>query len=156
MLLLTEQRSTRSGCSRSLRHICGLMAQERTRLMLPVRIGPCAVPPLLNALLWIDAQALPFDQAIDAIAAALTVQGAPPINRILRHRRRAMTLPPLGPAPAPANSAPAHHLTPMPLYNLGFRGYSVSGVECILPPLCPVPAGVFTMGSDKSPRQRGA
>jgi formylglycine-generating enzyme required for sulfatase activity len=22
-------------------------------------------------------------------------------------------------------------------------------VECILPPVCPVPAGVFTMGSDK-------
>ncbi len=59
------------------------------------------------------------------------------------------TLPPLGPAPAPANSAPAHHLTPMPLYTLGFRGYSI-GVECILPPLCPVPGGVFTMGSDKS------
>ena len=60
------------------------------------------------------------------------------------------TLPPLGPAPAPANSAPAHHLTPMPLYNLGFRGYTIGGVECILPPLCPVPGGVFTMGSDKS------
>ena len=38
----------------------------------------------------------------------------------------------------------------MSLYNLGFRGYSVNGVECILPPLCPVPAGIFTMGSDKS------
>jgi Sulfatase-modifying factor enzyme 1/TIR domain len=60
------------------------------------------------------------------------------------------TLPSLGPAPAPANSTPAHHLTPMPLYNLGFRGYSIGGVECILPPLCPIPAGVFTMGSDTS------
>ena len=60
------------------------------------------------------------------------------------------TLPPLGPAPAPANSAPALHLTPKPSYDLGFRGYTIGGVECILPPLCPVPAGVFTMGSDKA------
>jgi formylglycine-generating enzyme required for sulfatase activity len=59
-------------------------------------------------------------------------------------------LPPLGPAPAPANSVSAYHLTPMRLYNLGYRGYSVNGVECILPPICPVPAGVFTMGSDKN------
>jgi formylglycine-generating enzyme required for sulfatase activity len=58
-------------------------------------------------------------------------------------------LPPLGPAPAPANSTPAHHLTPMPLYNLGFRGYSIGGVELIVPPVCPIPAGVFIMGSDK-------
>jgi formylglycine-generating enzyme required for sulfatase activity len=42
----------------------------------------------------------------------------------------------------------------MPLYNLGFRGYTIGGVECILPPLCPIPAGVFTMGSDKSRDQQ--
>jgi formylglycine-generating enzyme required for sulfatase activity len=60
------------------------------------------------------------------------------------------TLPPLGPAPAPAQSFPAHHLTPMSLYNLGFRGYSVNGVELILPPVCPVPAGIFAMGSDET------
>ncbi len=45
---------------------------------------------------------------------------------------------------------PAHHLTPMSLYNLGFRGYTIGGVECILPPICPVPGGVFVMGSDKA------
>lgn len=50
------------------------MAQDRTSLLLPVRIGPCAVPPFLNALFWIDAQALPFEQAIDAMVAALQAQ----------------------------------------------------------------------------------
>ena len=127
----------------------GLMAHERSRLLLPVRIAPCTVPPMLNAFFWIDAQAMPFDKAIDAIAAALATSAAPlaPTPPIPQPRD---TLPPLGPAPAPANSTPALHLTPMPLYNLGFRGYSVNGVECILPPICPVPAGVFTMGSDKS------
>ncbi len=150
VLLLTQHALDSYWVQQELEAYRGLVAQERTRLILPVRIGPCAVPTLLNALLWIDAQAMPFDQAIDAIAAALKVQGgsadqshaAPPPPRD--------ALPPLGPAPAPANSTPAHHLTPMPLYNLGFRGYTIGGVECILPPLCPVPAGVFTMGSDKS------
>ncbi len=126
------------------------MAQERSRLLLPVRIGPCQVTPFLNALLWIDALAKPFEQAIDEIAAALTVQGAPSAQPPVVTPPPREMLPPLGPAPAPANSTPALHLTPMPLYNLGFRGYSVNGVECILPPLCPVPAGIFTMGSDKS------
>lgn len=36
------------------------------------------------------------------------------------------------------------------LYDLGFRGYRVNDVECILPPVCLVPAGAFLMGSDKS------
>ena len=127
----------------------GLMAHERSRLLLPVRIAPCTVPPMLNAFFWIDAQAMPFDKAVDAIAAALATSAAPlpPTPPVPQPRA---TLPPLGPAPAPANSTLALHLTPMPLYNLGFRGYSVNGVECILPPICPVPAGVFTMGSDKS------
>jgi formylglycine-generating enzyme required for sulfatase activity len=38
----------------------------------------------------------------------------------------------------------------MTLDTLGFRGYRRQGVEFVLPPLCPVPAGVFTMGSDKT------
>src|SRR5579859_2018270 len=58
------------------------------------------------------------------------------------------SLPPPSSAPAPANNEPAPHLTPPRLYDLGYRGYSVRGVECILPPICPVPAGIFTMGSD--------
>src|SRR5690348_4167557 len=56
----------------------------------------------------------------------------------------------LGPAPAPNGATPAHHLTPMSLYSLGFRGWNVNGAEFILPPICPVPGGVFTMGSDKA------
>jgi formylglycine-generating enzyme required for sulfatase activity len=129
----------------------GLMARDRTRILLPVRIGPCTVPPFLNALFWIDAQAISFEQAIYAIATALTIQEVssiqPPVVALSPPRE---TLPPLGPAPAPANSVAALQLTPTTLYNLGFRGYSVNGVECILPPVCLVPAGVFTMGGDRA------
>ncbi len=153
VLLMTEASLNSFWVDLEMQTYLGLMAQQRSRLLLPVRIGACAVPPMLNAFFWIDALSMSFDKAIDAIAAALTTQGtatAQPPSAISPHD----TLPPLGPAPAPANSTPAHHLTPMPLYNLGFRGYTIGGVECILPPLCPVPGGVFTMGSDKSRDQQ--
>ncbi len=152
VLLMTQQALDSFWVQQELGAYRGLMGRDRSRLLLPVRIGPCNVPPLLNALLWIDALAMSFDQAIDAIAAALTTQGAvasPPAPAPQRD-----TLPPLGPASAPVNSAPAYHLTPMPLYNLGFRGYTIGRMECILPPICSVPAGVFTMGSDKSRDQQ--
>lgn len=150
VLLMTQQALDSFWVQQELGAYRGLMGRDRSRLLLPVRIGSCNVPPLLNALLWIDALAMPFDQAIDAIATALTAMtiatvAAPPAPSPQRD-----TLPPLGPASAPAKSAPVLHLTPMSLYNLGYRGYSVNGVECVLPPLCLVPAGVFTMGSDKT------
>ncbi len=58
----------------------GLMAQERTRLLLPVRIGSCMAPPFLNAFFWIDAQSMPFEQAIDTIATALSHSSALPLQ----------------------------------------------------------------------------
>ncbi len=156
VLLLTQHALDSFWVNLETQTYLGLMAQDRTRLLLSVRIAPCAVPPMLNAFLWVDALALGFDAAIDAIAAALTVRAAPSAS--------ASELPPPppipptlpthpGPAPAPANATPAHHLTPMSLYTLGFRGWNVNGVECVLPPTCPVPGGIFTMGSDKTQDQ---
>lgn len=133
----------------------GLMAKDRSRMLLPVRIGACDVPAMLNAFLWIDALALSFDTAIDAIAAALVMRDAPATStgptlqpQVPPQQPTLPTQP--GPAPAPTGATPAHHLTPMSLYTLGFRGWNVGGVEFILPPICPVPGGVFTMGSDKT------
>ncbi|HET8852745.1 MAG TPA: SUMF1/EgtB/PvdO family nonheme iron enzyme [Ktedonobacteraceae bacterium] len=151
VLLITQPSLDSWWVQLELQAYLGLMSQDRSRILLPVRIGPCQVPPLLNALFWIDAQAMPFDQAIDAISAALTVQDAASAPKpVTAPPPPRDTLPPLGPSLAPANSTSALHLTPMPLVNLGFRGYTISGVECILPPICPVPAGDFTMGSDKT------
>ncbi len=147
VLLLTQHALDSFWVQLELQAYLGLMAQDRARLLLPVRIGPCAVPPFLNALFWVDALALPFEQAIDAIVAAVTVHGPPPPPPPPPPQD---TLPALGPAPAPPGSTPALHLTPSTLYTLGFRGYRVGGVELVLPPLCPVPAGIFTMGSDKA------
>ncbi|HEY7341241.1 MAG TPA: SUMF1/EgtB/PvdO family nonheme iron enzyme [Ktedonobacterales bacterium] len=126
-----------------------LMARDPSRLLIPIKLEPCELPARLAARWWVDATDLALDDVVDQVvqALALATGTQPPVTTPPPPRE---TLPPLGPAPAPANSAPAHHLTPMPLYNLGFRGYTIGGVECILPPLCPVPGGVFTMGSDKS------
>ena len=150
VLLLTENARNSFWVDLETQTFLGLLAQDRSRVLLPVRASPCSIPAMLNAFFWIDAQAMPFEQAIDAIAAALRVQGTSAVQSHTAPPSPHAALPPLGPAPVPANSAPAHHLTPMPLYTLGFRGHTVNGVECILPPLCPVPSGVFTMGSDKS------
>lgn len=73
-------------------------------------------------------------------------------------RAHASPLPPLGSAPAPANSASVTYLTPTTLDNLGFRGYTLgsgNGTKCLLPPICPVDSSsqgtfVFTMGSDRN------
>jgi formylglycine-generating enzyme required for sulfatase activity len=131
-----------------------LMAQDSSRLLIPIKLEACELPPRLAARWWVDATDLAADEVVDQVVQALALGVQAPSLPVSPPPRE--TLPPLGPAPAsaPANSASAHHLTPMPLYNLGFRGYTIGGVECILPPLCPIPAGVFTMGSDKSRDQQ--
>lgn len=125
-----------------------LMARDPSRLLIPIKLEPCDLPPRLEARWWVDATNLAPDDVVDQVVQALAVGTQTPSLPASPPPRD--TLPPLGPAPVPANSALAHHLTPLPLYNLGFRGYTIGGVECILPPLCPIPAGIFTMGSDKS------
>jgi formylglycine-generating enzyme required for sulfatase activity len=130
-----------------------LLRKGRVRTFQLVLAVPCdvsAVSPTLGGYKRIEQPGeAPFPPAAAAMRAyrvILDVHGGdPPPPPPPRE-----TLPALGPAPAPANGTSALHLTPKPYYDLGFRGYSVNGVECILPPLCPVPAGVFTMGSDKT------
>jgi hypothetical protein len=52
----------------------GRMAQDRSLLILPVRLEPIPVPSLLNAFLWIDAVGKPRDQVAEEIARALQMQ----------------------------------------------------------------------------------
>ncbi len=125
-----------------------LMARDPSRLLIPIKLEACELPPRLAARWWVDATDLAPNDVVDQVVQALAIGAQDPSLPVSSPPRD--TLPPLGPAPAPANSAPAHHLTPMPLYTLGFRGYTIAGVECILPPICPVPGSVFTMGSDKT------
>lgn len=50
------------------------VAREPSRLMLPVRIGPCEIPPLMRGLKFVDALEMPFEAAVEEIARSL---GAP-------------------------------------------------------------------------------
>lgn len=119
-----------------------LMAQDASRLLLVVKIAPCVMPLLFNAFLWMDAGALGFDATVEAMTRAL---GASP--PALEHAPTAPGR--LAPtAPPAARNAAALRLTPKRLYDLGFEGRIINGVEVVLPPLNLAPAGPFTMGSD--------
>ncbi len=50
----------------------GLMAQDRSRMLLPVRLADCALPPFMNAMTWIDAVGQPVERIVERIAQALT------------------------------------------------------------------------------------
>jgi formylglycine-generating enzyme required for sulfatase activity len=49
----------------------GLMAQDRSRMLLPMRLAPCELPPFLNSVLWIDAVGLSVDEAVARAIRAL-------------------------------------------------------------------------------------
>jgi hypothetical protein len=101
--------------------------------------------PGANAARMVIGLALSRLPAPDAPAtAAPSTQAESPLPSIREEGRR------LGPSPAPDGAEPVPHLTSTSLYTLGFRGYVIDGVGCVLPPLCPVPAGAFPMGSDKT------
>jgi formylglycine-generating enzyme required for sulfatase activity len=163
VLLMTQHSLDSFWVQLELQAYLGLMAQDRSRKLLPVRIAPCTVQPLLNALMWVDALSMTFEQVIETIVTGLAVrdptQGAsiiptPPANSQIPS---ITSLPPTSPTLPPEPHLPAayegaiavHHLTPMSLRTLGFRGYIMDGVECVVPPLCTVAGGVFIMGGDK-------
>jgi len=80
---------------------------------------------------WIDA---------DGLAAAVAAQRA--LSEIVK----------LGPVTPTVVQPPPVLSFPIPtrLARLGFQGRVIDKVEVIVPPLCDVPAGDFTMGSDKA------
>lgn len=67
--------------------------------------------------------------------------------RVARAIRESVS--PSVPAAALPHVVPAPHIMPISLYNLGFLGREINGVEVIVPPTRDVSAGDFRMGSDK-------
>ena len=126
-----------------------LAGKDSTRTIQFVTASSYDVSPLLSGYKRIeqaDKDPCPPQEAAKRALAAITGnQIEPPMSR---QPQRAVSG--VGAASAPAGSAPAYYLTPTPIYNMGFRAYSTGGVEYILPPVCPVPRGVFTMGSSEA------
>jgi formylglycine-generating enzyme required for sulfatase activity len=124
----------------------GLMAADPRRMLLPVRIVPCTVPPFMNALKWIDATTLSFDQAVEQIARALQAPANPGPDVL-----------PVFPSPSapPVPSTWEEIAIPARLDQLGFQGWrdKKTGIAFIVPPVRPVAAGKFTMGSAENDPQ---
>jgi hypothetical protein len=113
---------------------------------------PCEVSPLLRGYKRVEqAGGLPYLPNDAALKTQAVITGTPAITPPSSPSPLPyIALPPRGPAPTPVNSLPSDDLTPSRLNDLGFRGYSIGGVKCILPPICPVRSGIFTMGSNKT------
>ncbi|WIG61481.1 MAG: hypothetical protein OJF49_004229 [Ktedonobacterales bacterium] len=106
------------------------LALATRRTILPVMLKPTAVEGFLVTRQWVDVSALDAPTGAQRV---LTALGSPVVF----------------PAPpAPKQIAPAPQLVPPTLAQRGFTGWVVDGVEVIRPPVCPVPAGAFLMGSD--------
>lgn len=130
--------------------------QGYMRAVIPILAAPCApgsIPPQWDVLHRYDAtRGYPMALAQLLIALGLAQPGGTAL---------APDQPvPMRPTPAPAPSRPIilpRKRFPERLERLGFTAYVVTdpetgkNVRYILPPLCPVPAGLFLMGSD--PRQ---
>jgi len=95
ILLLTQHAIDSFWVPLELDAYFGLMAQDRSRLLLSVRIGRCTVPPFLNAFLWVDALTMPFEEVIAKITSALAVE-TPTATQAQEtpSRRPASSLPP--------------------------------------------------------------
>jgi formylglycine-generating enzyme required for sulfatase activity len=118
--------------------------------VLPLMLFPCQDQDI--PLLWRTLHC--YDATVDypgALAGLLRALGLPasPLSASVSPSPPSH-LPSLDPAPAPKQATPVFHLTPAALYDLGFRGYTMNGVEFVLPPVCPVLSGVFMMGSDSA------
>jgi formylglycine-generating enzyme required for sulfatase activity len=123
-----------------------LVWQGRLRGVIPVVAEQCElaeIPPTWTTLQRYDA-IRDYQTSLDGLLKALGLSLSPS-SRAASTAPRSI-LPPLGPAPTPVGST----TTPALLSHLGFRGSVVQGVVCMLPPLCPVPGGVFTMGTDRA------
>jgi formylglycine-generating enzyme required for sulfatase activity len=149
MLLMTEHALGSSWVDLEMLNYQWLMAQDRSRMLLPVRIDSCTVPPFLKAFFWIDAQTMPFEQAIDAIATALSHSTMPPMQP---SADAAIRLAPNDLTIAQARKELREILIPdrFPprLAELGFTAQERNGVTCIVPPVCQIPAGEFLIGND--------
>jgi TIR domain-containing protein len=88
-----------------------LMAEDRSRKLIPVKIASCDLPPRLKSRWWLDATTLSRDDVVAQLARALEDSGAPaPSIPPLAHSRAswtgatawATTLPSPPPSPPPA------------------------------------------------------
>lgn len=114
------------------------------RLILPVRLENVPIPGKVRAFNWIDAVGRDPQQVVEEIVRALHLQQQIVVDGPVRY----------SPSP-PVQSAWDEIALPARLDRLGFAGWrdKKTSVSFIIPPVCQVAAGKFTMGSDPNDPQ---
>lgn len=123
-----------------------------------VECDPDQISPLLGNLQYISIVDKGYVAAIRDLVAALrhdVTAGQPGLPTVYRKEAAAELRPVASPIvesraePAPISPVPPVREGPrQPLLTLGYTYQRSGSVQVILPPLCNVPAGSFTMGSD--------
>jgi formylglycine-generating enzyme required for sulfatase activity len=109
------------------------LANRKTMLVMVHETTP-NVEGFIKNYQWVHAEGM------DGTAAAQKAQPYLP----------AVDAPPQAPPIARPAPPPQPTITLLPrLQSLGFAARRFGNVDCIIPPMCPVPAGPFTMGGDK-------
>ncbi len=121
----------------------GEMAKNPRKMMIPVRLKVCNVPPFMNAMKWIDAVGRSREEVANEIAQALLLKDGPGTAEE----------PPQTEWPKPNIIERDEIGIVAGLAKLGYEGWRDrrSGVKYIISPVAPIPEGKkFIMGSDKS------
>ena len=85
-----------------------LMAKDRSRRLIPVKVAPCELPPRLAARWWIDATVQPLEQVINELVQPLRLLSESDDLRAKQQPSTAPALPPIsGMEPSTAVSKPA-------------------------------------------------
>jgi formylglycine-generating enzyme required for sulfatase activity len=142
VLVLTGDAVASPWVQQEIRAAIRLKNLGRIRDLLPIQAGPLdprTLPPLWGVFNV-------FDATRDYAAARMDVLRALGLSTAVAPALLSSVSPPASTLPG----EPASYLVPKTLYDLGFQGRIINGVEVVIPPTCAVPAGPFTMGSDKS------
>lgn len=115
------------------------LALATGRWILPVVLKETTATGFIRTIQWFMAIDMAPGAAASQVVSVLNSRESVPV----------MSSAPASKAPPlPGKSAP--HIMPATLYDLGFVGREINGVEVIIPPVKNVPTGEFRMGSDKT------
>jgi formylglycine-generating enzyme required for sulfatase activity len=106
------------------------LAIATQRTIFPLLLKPTVIEGFLLTRQWIDAVGKDGPAVARQVAQLLQSTGMAPPQQL------------------PKRIVAAPHLVPPALQRLGFIGQISDGVEMLLPPLCPIPAGQCWIGTD--------
>jgi len=147
VLVMTPAALRSTWVRRAVNGALHLLSSGRMRGVIPLVAQHCdeaEIPPPWATLQRYDATR-DYAAALAKLVGALSLAvpgGRPP--------QAAAPPPPATLAPAALHRPGAPRPLLKRLHELGYAAREVNGVEVLLPPLCDIPAGPFTMGSDKT------